>query len=524
MPAAPSNDKAFDDAPSTRQVEDWIHPHRKALAALMHSEELRRGDVAGALELVTEVASRILRVERASVWRFSDDRLALDCGNLFERTQGVHTKGGSLLSAAYPSYFRALAEERSIAAVDAHTDPRTCEFSESYLRPNGIGAMLDAPVFVRGTMVGVVCHEHVGGPRRWLDWEELVAGSIADFVALALEGAERNLAEKRLQEHQQHLEALVSARTAELTLANEKLAREIVERKRTEVLLRNSGDNLKTLFEVSPSVLVLSRLSDERIVLANRQASELFVIPEVEMAEHSHGDFYVEPSVRKELVGRVLREGHVGGFEVQLKTRAGREFPALISAQKLIYDGEPALLFSVVDITEQKATEARLRELATIDALTGCYNRQQFFELGAQEFERATRYQRSVCVAMLDVDHFKRVNDTFGHDVGDRVLRQLTDVCRRALRRTDIFGRLGGEEFSIVFLEIALGEACSIARRLLSNVEASAVTHEGVPIVTTLSAGVVERRHAESFEAALKRADDALYRAKAAGRNQVAVG
>src|SRR5258708_514343 len=234
MPSVPPDDTDFDEPPSTRQVEDVLYPHRKALAALMRSEELSRGNVAGALELVTEVASRLLRVERASVWRFSDDRGALECENLFERTPRTHKKCGSLLSASFPSYFGALDAERSIAASDAHRDPRTREVSKAYLTPNGIGAMLDAPVFVRGTMVGVVCHEHVGGPRDWQHWEELVAGSIADFVALALESAERNAAQQKLQEHQEHLASLVAARTAELTLANESLQREIAERKRTE--------------------------------------------------------------------------------------------------------------------------------------------------------------------------------------------------------------------------------------------------------------------------------------------------
>src|SRR6185503_1240880 len=98
-----------------------------------------------------------------------------------------------------PRYFAALAEERSIAVADAVIDPRTSEFADTYLGKHGISAMLDAPVFVRGQMVGVVCHEHVGGLRAWQPWEELVAGSIADFVALALEAAERNLAQQQLE-------------------------------------------------------------------------------------------------------------------------------------------------------------------------------------------------------------------------------------------------------------------------------------------------------------------------------------
>jgi diguanylate cyclase (GGDEF)-like protein/PAS domain S-box-containing protein len=517
MSSIPPIDHDLDEPPSTRQVEDVLHPHRKALAALMRSEQLSSGNVAAALELVTEVASRILRVERASVWRFSNDRSALECDNLFERTTRTHKTGGSLAAASFPSYFSALNKERSIAAGDAHRDPRTREFSEAYLTPNGIGAMLDAPVFVRGTMVGVVCHEHVGTARHWHHWEELVAGSIADFVALALESAERNAAQQKLQHQQQHLEALVEARTAELT-------REIGERERAEILLRHSEKNLKTLFEISPIVLVLSRLSDQTVILANKQTSEMFEIDESEVVGQRTPDYYVDPNDRARLIARVGQDGHVESYQAQLKTRSGREFPALISAQKLTYDGEPALLVSAVDISEQKLTEAKLRELATIDSLTGCYNRRHFLDLGAQEFERSSRYHHVVSVAMLDADHFKDINDDFGHDVGDRVLRAVADACRRELRKTDILGRFGGEEFAVIFVETGLSEARRVADRLLAAVAASALTVSGAAIATTVSAGIVERRADETLEVALKRADDALYRAKQAGRNQVAAG
>src|SRR6188474_2260408 len=137
----------IDEPPSTRQVEDILYPHRKALAALMHSEALSRGDVAGALQLVTEIAAQLLRVERASVWRFREDRGALECANLFQRTPRRHSDGGTLLGSSNPRYFAALAEERTIAVADAFIDPRTSEFADTYLGKHGISAMLDAPVF-----------------------------------------------------------------------------------------------------------------------------------------------------------------------------------------------------------------------------------------------------------------------------------------------------------------------------------------------------------------------------------------
>jgi len=504
----------IDEPPSTRQVEDMLYPHRKALAALMHSEALSRGDVAAALQLVTEIAAQLLRVERASVWRFRSDGGALECANLFQRTPRRHSDGATLLASSNPRYFEALAEERSMAVVDALVDPRTVDFTKNYLDVYGISAMLDAPVFVRGQMVGVVCHEHVGGLRVWQPWEELVAGSMADFVALALEAAERNLAKQRL-------EAEVRERTLELTRANEKLVREAEERERAEARVRHSEDNLHKLFEVSPVSLVLTSAEKKRVILANRRTSELFEIDPEKMVGLRPTEFYVDAEERERLLARVEKEGHVDNYEAVLKTATGRVFPALLSAQHLFFDGEEAFVVSALDISTQKAVEEQLRELATRDPLTDCINRRHFLEIAAKELERADRYGNSVTIAMLDADHFKDVNDRYGHATGDRVLRTIADRCRSALRKTDVFGRFGGEEFVVLFVETGLAEAQRVAERLLVRVAEPMNSKDGVPVPITISAGVVERRPGETLDSMLKVADEALYQAKREGRNRV---
>jgi diguanylate cyclase (GGDEF)-like protein len=104
------------------------------------------------------------------------------------------------------------------------------------------------------------------------------------------------------------------------------------------------------------------------------------------------------------------------------------------------------------------------------------------------------------------------------------VLRAVADACRRELRKTDILGRFGGEEFAVIFVETGLTEARRVAERLLAAVAASALTVSGVQVATSVSAGIIEKREDEKLETALKRADDALYRAKDGGRNQVAIG
>jgi diguanylate cyclase (GGDEF)-like protein/PAS domain S-box-containing protein len=520
MTAEPRND-AISEPPSAREIEVRLLAYRKAFAELMHSDALRGGDVVEALRLVTEVAAHILRVERASVWLFTRDREALQCKVLYEHTAKRHSEGLELPAARYPSYFAALWEERCIAAHDARTDPRTREFSESYLTSLGIHSMLDAPVFVRGQMVGVVCHEHVGGKRHWDAWEEIVAGSIADFVALALESAQRNVDEQKLTMYTQHLESLVAERTLDLTRLNHELVTESAAREAIQARLRTSEQNLRTLFEISPVVIVLSRLSDQSVLLSNRRASELFEVPLEEATGKKVLDFYVDPEDRARFAEQIKRWGTVDGFESRLRTASGRVFPALLSGQLLQFEGEAALLVSAVDMTQQKKVEAQLRELATLDALTGCFNRRHFLELGSTEVERAARYSRPVSVAMMDADHFKNINDCFGHAEGDRALRAIAEACRRTMRKSDVFGRFGGEEFIVLFVETELEPARLATERMLAEVAALTLEHEGVPIPLTLSAGVAERRDNETLEALIKRADDALYLAKKEGRNRV---
>src|SRR5262245_22490868 len=175
--------------PVRRDIEGEIHARRRALADLMHSKVLGQGDVICAFNLITETAADVLEVERASVWRLVDGGAAIECIDLYERSRRQHSAGVRIGAADVPSYFEALQRERTIRAHNARTDPRTSEFRQGYLDPLGITSMLDAPVFLRGKMVGVVCQEHVGKPRRWKMHEELLASSFADFVAVVLETA-----------------------------------------------------------------------------------------------------------------------------------------------------------------------------------------------------------------------------------------------------------------------------------------------------------------------------------------------
>jgi len=167
-----------------------------ALVELARSKTLNLGDLSAAVKEIIEATTNTLRVERASIWLYKDERSKIQCIDMYESSASRHSQGIELAAVDYPAYFHALKQERTIAAHNAHSDPRTKEFSQLYLSPLGITSMLDAPIWLDGEMVGVVCHEHVGPVREWALDEQNFAGSIADLVSLAMQACDRKQAEE----------------------------------------------------------------------------------------------------------------------------------------------------------------------------------------------------------------------------------------------------------------------------------------------------------------------------------------
>ena len=165
---------------------------------------------------------------------------------------------------------------------------------------------------------------------------------------------------------------------------------------------------------------------------------------------------------------------------------------------------------------------ARLREDAATDPLTQVANRRHFDHIAAAEIRRAHRYQWPMTLLMLDIDYFKRVNDLFGHAVGDEVLRRVAAACTRHLRSHDLIARHGGEEFTILLPHSDLQGAEITARRLMQEIRDLHIDSlEGSAVTVSIGVAALAASD-ESIQAVLKRADDAMYRAKAAGRDRVA--
>ena len=177
-------------------------------------------------------------------------------------------------------------------------------------------------------------------------------------------------------------------------------------------------------------------------------------------------------------------------------------------------------MLTYCDITDLTKAAEQLQTLATVDALTGLYNRRHFLECAEAEWSRYQRYQRPLTVLMIDIDHFKSVNDRYGHAVGDRAIVAVAEACQARKRKSDIVGRLGGDELAVLLPETDMNQAKVVAERIRRKIAAVTLVVHKVEFRLTASLGIAEATLSMSgIDALLHAADQALYRAKANGRN-----
>jgi diguanylate cyclase (GGDEF)-like protein len=207
--------------------------------------------------------------------------------------------------------------------------------------------------------------------------------------------------------------------------------------------------------------------------------------------------------------------------EVIYRTRAAKREVELTRNENLALENE---------ITERKKLEAELhkskkryRYMASFDPLTKLYNRRQFFALAEIEFERAKRYQHPLSVLLIDLDHFKLVNDHYGHLIGDEMLEFVANISKQIIRKIDIIGRYGGEEFIILLPQTDVDQAVELAQRICTTIENSVMpcAKGSVVITASIGVGVTNNQYCDRLETLLEMADKAMYMAKQKGRNQV---
>ena len=168
-----------------------------------------------------------------------------------------------------------------------------------------------------------------------------------------------------------------------------------------------------------------------------------------------------------------------------------------------------------------KQKNSSLSVLASTDYLTGIMNKRMFNEISEHYFKTAQKNELTLTLLLLDLDHFKKVNDTYGHQAGDQLLKRFVEIVERILNKSDIFSRIGGEEFAILLSQVNSNDAYILAERIRNEIENDFITYEGQDIRVTISIGISDMRETDTvFENIFSRADMALYRAKHEGRNK----
>lgn len=386
---------------------------------------------------------------------------------------------------------------------------------------------------------------------------------------LAFETGSRKRAEEALHKEREELELRVTERTTELAVANERLQTELTERKRAEAAAAQRAREFSALH--SATAVLLSTLELEPLLSQILDAATS-AIPAAEKGtlhliakDTGHLEMrafigYTDPRIRKFAIpgsrGYVVKavQNQVPQLihDVQTNPLVSQEgqIPevrdirsAVIAPLLLEQDVLGALslessvtsAFTADDLRvlvsfaatataaiRNAQLHAEVQKLAITDALTGLYNRRGLFELGRHEMERTRRFGHPLSTIWVDVDNFKNINDTYGHQIGDRVLKAVAECLNKNTREVDILGRYGGDEFAILLPETDLNVAVSVAERLRKQVAGTSMTVDGSPVDVSVSIGVSKVSEAiNGLELLFKRADTAMYAAKQAGGNQV---
>jgi len=299
---------------------------------------------------------------------------------------------------------------------------------------------------------------------------------------------------------------------------------DVTERKQAQEALKYSENLYRTIFEATGTASIIID-EDTSILLANSEFEKLSGYTREGIENKMSWTSFIVPEDLERMV-KYHRDRRINPADVPIKyefrfiNRSGQVFTCINTIG--MFPGSKRSIASIMDITDRKMLENQLRILATTDPLTGAYNRRTFFELGSAEFTRSLRYKHGLSVLMLDIDHFKLVNDSYGHNVGDITLSTLVANCMGVLRSIDVLGRIGGEEFSVILPHTSGQEAMLVAERLRQVIEKNVMETDNAVFFITVSIGVAEIKQDDlTIDDILRRADRALYAAKNQGRNRV---
>ena len=510
------------DITERKQAEQQLKRRADEFAALFDTARAlaTEQDLQALLRATVEQATSLLHAPGGSIYLY--DRMAgdlvLTVGRNINSLPGLRLKLGEGMAGR-------VAQTHSPLLVD---DYQTWEHRSHQFPDSQLGAIVQVPMLFAGELIGVLSVGHSAGTNRTFDDADarllmLLAGQAAIVVNNA-----RLLAETRRRAEELQTVNDVERATA-ASLEPETLLLHLSQVIRTRLNLYSvvigliEGDELDfkagSRADERGSDMPAMRLKIGHEGVTGRAAASgrTVLVPDVSLDASFVPSAYL-PHTRSELAVPLKTQSAVIGVLNMESDQLDAFQPELVAlletlASQIAFAIENARLF------------AETRRLAQTDALTLITSRGHLFELGRREVRRAQLYRHPLSVIMLDIDHFKQINDTHGHAQGDRVLQALAQCCLSQIRDIDIFGRLGGEEFVILLIETDLSGARNLAERIRESVARLTVPAAETFITITTSAGVVQFSDGDDdLDGLLGRADRALYAAKRGGRNRVEVG
>lgn len=586
----------------------------EAVGVASQIEAVTSGDAVTAARELVQLAARVTGCARVNAWLFSDDATELRCIAHYDSVTGEHSSGAVLKEPDFRAEFHALKTARYVDADDAVNDPRTAGYAESYLKPFGITAMLDAVIRVAGAPLGLLCFEHVHRVHHWEQDEIGFACQLADKLGLALMTERRLTDEDKLRRSESALAEAQgvaqvgswqfqsgsglltwSAETYELFGVDRKnftpsydtvlalihpgdraaaesgyrraleehtptdivfrivlpdgsirhlhergrtdyapdgtpvraigTVQDVTERETSRRALELANIILTTQMEASPDGILIVG-ADRRIILANRRFSELWssparIVPNADATDilGRAATAMKDPEAFRTRTEYLHAHPEVETGYDELETLDGRTIERHSVVMRTPSGESLGRVWFHRDITARKRAEMAMLHTASHDALTGLANRRACISAIAEAIARSKREETSFVVLSIDLDHFKDVNDTLGHPVGDELLRLVAERLRTTVRDTDTVARFGGDEFAVI--ASGIGEpmdAAALAGKLVTAIAApfwigSNEIHTGASIGITIAGS-----DGTDAETLLSHADIALYRAKADGR------
>ncbi|WP_054084563.1 MULTISPECIES: sensor domain-containing phosphodiesterase [Pseudomonas syringae group] len=431
-----------------------------------------------AAQLITRSACDIYDVDHVSLWNLNDKRLEPITD--YDRESGDYRTRTPIDISPYPSYLQALHTSRAIDAGNIQTDPRTREMAES-LTPLENRAVLDASIRIDGQVVGVLCLEQTGSTREWQSDEIAFAGELADQFAQVINNHNRRAATNALHLFQRAVEQSANA-----------------------FLLVNCDGVVEY---VNPSFTAITQYSSEEV--SGRKLSELPALENLnQLLLEANSSLTTSNSWQGEFKSRRKNlEPYWGQLSISKVYSDTRELTHYIG----IYE----------DITESKLAQQRIERLAYTDNLTNLGNRPAFIRNLDERFARDTDTPMSLL--LVDIDNFKRINDSLGHQTGDKLLISLARRLRNTLSPTDVLARFASNEFAVLLDNTGQEAGQTTAAEVLATLDKPMFVDNQLISVTGSVGLACAPLHGRDPQTLMKNAGLALHKAKANGKHQVQV-